>query len=75
MLSTLQTLQYQGLGDEGQIALAGIWTALITTAAGLIVAIPSMIFYNYLTNKVNKLISYIESSAIDFIIILTKEVK
>jgi biopolymer transport protein ExbB len=36
---------------------AGIYQAMITTAGGLIVAIPFYIIYHYLTNKANKMAS------------------
>ncbi|MDZ7316380.1 MAG: MotA/TolQ/ExbB proton channel family protein [candidate division KSB1 bacterium] len=47
-------MQVQSLGgnvDAGVLA-GGIWEALITTAAGLVVGIPSLIFYNWLQSKV-----------------------
>jgi biopolymer transport protein ExbB len=37
--------------------------ALITTAAGLIVAIPAMVFYQYLTSRVNAFTSEVEEAA------------
>ena len=41
-----------GIADAPQLA-QGISEALLTTAAGIIVAIPATVFYNYLVNKVN----------------------
>jgi len=40
----------------------GIWEALLTTAAGLLVAIPTFIAYNYLANRVNMLVKDMEQS-------------
>jgi biopolymer transport protein ExbB len=40
-----------GIGNANQIS-AGIAAALISTALGLIIAIPSAVFYSYFTNKV-----------------------
>lgn len=52
--------------------LAGaIAEALVTTAAGLFVAIPSMIFSNYFTRRVNKEITLLESSATEVLLKLT----
>jgi biopolymer transport protein ExbB len=50
-------------GDEGGASmLAGsIAKALITTAAGLIIAIPAISAYNYFKHRINKLISLLES--------------
>ncbi len=44
-----------------QTVMAGISTALIATAAGLFVAIPAGIFYNYFTRKVKSIYSNLES--------------
>ena len=54
------------LGDLGAITdpallSRGISEALLTTAAGIIVSIPAIIFYNYLVNKVNHRIIRLEN--------------
>ncbi|MFA5335945.1 MAG: MotA/TolQ/ExbB proton channel family protein [Candidatus Omnitrophota bacterium] len=51
----------------------GIWQALIATAAGLIVAIPSLTAYNYFVNKVNAIIRDMEISATDLVNILSEK--
>lgn len=51
----------------------GIWEALLTTVAGLSVAIPAYIGYNYLVSWINKIISSMErtsSKIIDVLIFL-----
>ncbi|MCX7990433.1 MAG: MotA/TolQ/ExbB proton channel family protein [Proteobacteria bacterium] len=45
----------------------GISEALNTTAFGLVVAIPSVIFHRYLDSKVNKLVAEMESMAVTLI--------
>ncbi len=52
---------------QGASLLKGIWTALSTTAAGLIVGIPALIGHNYLVNKVNGLLAYIKNSTIELL--------
>ena len=48
--------------DAGQqTVMAGISVALVATAAGLFVAIPAGIFYNYFTRKVKGIVSSLES--------------
>ncbi len=48
--------------DAGQqTVMAGISTALIATAAGLFVAIPASIAYNYFTRKVKSTLTSVES--------------
>lgn len=44
-----------------QTVMSGISTALVATAAGLFVAIPASIFYNYFTRKVKTTLNSIES--------------
>jgi len=48
------------VGDPGLLA-RGIAEALLTTAFGLIVAIPVIFFYNFLVTKVNNVITRLES--------------
>lgn len=55
--------------DPGHLA-AGIWEALITTAFGLLVAIPTFVAYNYLVSKVNSIVSDMERSATDLVNLL-----
>lgn len=51
----------------------GISEALNTTAFGLMVAIPSVIFHRYLDSKVNKLVAEMENMAITLIDIAESE--
>lgn len=59
MITVFQRIEAMGVGDPIVLA-SGIWEALITTAAGLIVAVPSFIFHKYLSVKVEKMTSEIE---------------
>ena len=60
------------VGDPGLLA-KGISEALLTTAAGLIVAIPAIIFYNYLVNRVNHTILRLENRANELVLLLGGE--
>ncbi|HXK44892.1 MAG TPA: MotA/TolQ/ExbB proton channel family protein, partial [bacterium] len=54
----------------------GIWEALITTVAGLVVSIPAYLGYNYLVSRVNGLINDMEratSRMMDILIFLHSE--
>lgn len=51
-----------GLVHPGDLA-RGIWEALLTTVAGLIVAIPAYLAYNYFVSRVNNIILDMEKSA------------
>ncbi len=52
MINAFFAVAKAGLGDPGVIS-AGIAQALITTAAGLIIAVPAFAFYNYFVARVN----------------------
>jgi biopolymer transport protein ExbB len=58
-----------GLVNPGELA-GGIWEALLTTVAGLIVAIPAYLAYNYFVSRVNNIILQMEKSATKLIDIL-----
>jgi biopolymer transport protein ExbB len=54
-----------GMGDPSKLA-GGISEALVTTAAGLAVAIPSFIAYRYLRGKVERIVIEMEKIAVTF---------
>ena len=60
--------QIDRIGDAGQDVLAGgIGEALITTSAGLIVAIPSLVAFRYLRGRVNRLALNLERHALKLV--------
>lgn len=62
MIKSFEALAKEGLSNPGAVA-SGISEALITTAAGLAVAIPVQIAYNYFTNSINSSVRDIETSS------------
>lgn len=69
MIKVFTAITTVGVGDPGQLA-GGISEALITTAAGLSVAIPSLIFHRYLKRRIDELVVDMEQEAIKFIEVL-----
>lgn len=59
----------QGNANPSDLA-GGIWEALITTAAGLIVGLIAFGFYNFLLGKINRSIFELENASADFIDLL-----
>jgi biopolymer transport protein ExbB len=57
------------VGDPGLLA-KGIAEALLTTAAGIIVSIPAIVFYNFLVSKVNHTIIRLENRANELVLLL-----
>jgi biopolymer transport protein ExbB len=61
MIKSFEALAEQGLSNPGAVA-AGISEALVTTAAGLAIAIPVQIAYNYFTTRISRFVRDIESA-------------
>jgi len=57
--------------SPGDLA-GGIWEALLTTVAGLIVAIPTFVIYNYLVSRVNNFVLEMEKAATELVNFLTE---
>lgn len=55
-----------GLADAGALS-AGIAEALITTAAGLIIAIPAQVVYTYLISMVDRAVAAMNSKSVEII--------
>lgn len=66
MIKAFQSISINGTGDAAVLA-KGISEALYTTAAGLIVAIPCMILYNYFNKKIDLIISDIEKTCTELL--------
>ena len=64
---------FQAAGGNPALLAQGISEALITTAAGLIVAIPAIIFYNALVSKVNHRIIQLENRVTEMVFLLKGE--
>ncbi|HUL81132.1 MAG TPA: MotA/TolQ/ExbB proton channel family protein [Gammaproteobacteria bacterium] len=66
MIRAFTAITAQGVGNPTVLA-GGIAEALVTTAAGLTVAIPSLIAYRYLRGRVDGLVVLIEKESMAFI--------
>jgi biopolymer transport protein TolQ len=62
---------FQGIGQTGSTNLGvvapGIAEALIATAAGLVAAIPAVVFYNQLSSRVKRFASEMDDFAMEFL--------
>ncbi|UCD15051.1 MAG: MotA/TolQ/ExbB proton channel family protein [Candidatus Omnitrophota bacterium] len=61
-----KTVNMMGVVNPADLA-GGIWEALLTTVAGLCVAIPTYIAYNYFVQKVNLLVLESERAATELL--------
>jgi biopolymer transport protein ExbB len=66
MIKVFTVITTMGLGDPGILA-EGISVALITTAGGLTVAIPSLMFYRYFQGKIDELVITMEQEALKMV--------
>jgi len=66
MIKVFTVISTQGVGDAGALA-GGISEALITTAAGLFVAIPSLMFYRYFRGRIDSLVLTMEQEALKMV--------
>lgn len=62
IISAFSDISTQGMGGPSVIA-AGISEALVTTATGLLVAIPALMFYNYFSKAISNLTLELEAQA------------
>lgn len=66
MIDVFTTITLQGTGNAGALA-GGISQALITTAAGLCVAIPAMVAHRYFVRRVDTLVVLMEQESIKLV--------
>lgn len=72
MIKVFTAITTAGVGNPAVLA-NGISEALITTAAGLSVAIPAVIFHRYLSGKVDRLVVRMEEQALKMVDVMHGE--
>jgi biopolymer transport protein ExbB len=72
MIKVFSVIVTAGVGDPGVLA-GGISEALITTAAGLSVAIPSLMFHRYFSGLIDKLVIGMEGQALKMVEVIHGE--
>ncbi len=75
MVRCFQTVQSKSTSfnpiSPGDLA-GGIWEALLTTVAGLVVAIPAYVAYNYLVSHINSFVLEMEKASTELVNFLTE---
>lgn len=66
MIRVFGAITVQGVGEPRLLA-GGISEALVTTAAGLTVAIPSLLFHRFLRGRVDELVLKMEQEALELV--------
>jgi biopolymer transport protein ExbB len=72
MIKMFSAITAAGVSDPSILA-GGIAEALITTAAGLMIAIPALLFYRYFLGRVDALVVVMEQEALKLIEVLHGE--
>ncbi len=72
MIQSFNVITSMGVGDPKVLA-GGISVALLTTAFGLTVAIPTVVAYNYLSRRVEKIIREMEGSCTELLDLLVSQ--
>ncbi len=70
MIKAFQVVSVVGVGNPEALA-GGISEALLTTAFGLSVAIPTVVAYNYLAHRVDRQIKEMESTSVEILDLLS----
>lgn len=69
MIQVFSVISVRGIGDAS-ILSGGISQALYTTAAGLSIAIPTLLFYRYFQGRVDELVITMEQEALKLVEVL-----
>lgn len=71
MIQAFMRIQELGGNVNATVLAGGIWEALITTAAGLLVGILTLLAYNFLLTKVQRLVFEMEISSTNLLELLS----
>lgn len=69
MISVFNEIMAQGTGNAGVLA-GGISEALITTAAGMMIAIPALIFHRIFERRIDEIVIFMEQEAVKLVDVL-----
>lgn len=72
MVKSFYAIAQSGSSAEIGAFAGGIYTALVTTVAGLVVGILALFAYNYLVARINKVMNLMEARTMDFMDLLNE---
>ena len=70
MVKAFQDMAHAGNNIDIQLLSTGIYEAMVTTIAGLIVGITAYFLYNLLVNRINKVVMLLEVRSMEFMDLL-----
>ena len=75
MVQAFYAIASQGTSANISTFSSGIYTALVTTVAGLVVGVVALFAYNYLVARINSVMNLLESKSMEFMDLLNEPVK
>jgi len=67
MIRAFMVIEQMGGKVNASVLAGGIWEAMLTTAAGLAVALPTMVAYSYLTHRIEHYEAQLQDGTVAFI--------
>ena len=67
MIKAFMVIQEMGGKVNASVLAGGIWEAMMTTALGLSVALPTMVAHSYLLSRVDKYEAWLQDGAVTFL--------
>jgi biopolymer transport protein ExbB len=67
MIKAFMVIQETGGKVNAAVLAGGIWEAMLTTAFGLIVAVPTILAHSYLVMRVDRIHNVLQTRAVNFI--------
>ena len=74
MVKAFSVIATQGVGDPNALA-GGISEALITTVAGLTVAIPTLVAHNFFVKRITRFVMEMENTSLELLDILVENLR
>jgi biopolymer transport protein ExbB len=73
MIKAFMVIQQMGGKVNAAVLAGGIWEAMLTTAFGLAVALPTMVAHSYLLSRVDKFEARLQEGAVTFMTAIFKK--
>ena len=73
MIKAFMVIQQMGGKVNASVLAGGIWEAMLTTALGLAVALPTMVAHSYLISRVDTFEAQLQNGTVSFIKALTRK--
>jgi biopolymer transport protein ExbB len=67
MIKAFMVIQQMGGKVNAAVLAGGIWEAMLTTALGLAVALPTMVAHSYLTSQVDRYEARLQAGTVSFV--------